>query len=131
MSEGDFTNVEFSRQCSFILKKAANWAEEVIADAEKVNSEANRAAVYRFTDEVRERLALIDEWAGRGPRDELAQIEKLQKALAYWMPGISEELEIETNGRAGDDACLLYGYTGELEESYWDAKAKKEAKHGE
>lgn len=48
---------------------------------------------------------------------------RLQAALMYWHPGVSEQIEIETNGRAGDDAGLLAGFEGELPERSWGESA--------
>lgn len=45
--------------------------------------------------------------------------QRLQAALSYWMPQVSEKIEIELNGRAGDDALLLYGYEGEAPANCW------------
>lgn len=52
---------------------------------------------------------------------ERAHVTKLQRALAFWMPGVSPEIEEQLNGRAGDDACLLAGYDGDVEASWGDA----------
>lgn len=53
-------------------------------------------------------------------RDEdKAHIAKLQAALMFWMPGVSEAIEVELNGRAGDDAYLLAGYAGEFHATCW------------
>lgn len=59
--------------------------------------------------------------------------QKLQAALSFWMPGVTEEIETITNGRCGDDANLLVGLSGPFEDKCWgdeiiasekDARAK-------
>lgn len=52
-------------------------------------------------------------------REERALVQKLQRALTFWMPGVSEAIEIELDGRAGDDAYLLAGYEGEFPAKSW------------
>jgi predicted RNA-binding protein with TRAM domain len=50
--------------------------------------------------------------------------QRLQAALAFWMPGVSEAVEIETNGRAGDDAQLLAGFNGTVPTISWGDKVQ-------
>ncbi len=50
---------------------------------------------------------------------EASHRQNLQNALAYWMPGVTEEIEISTNGRCGDDALLLVGSEGPFEDKCW------------
>ena len=54
-------------------------------------------------------------------------VQKLQRALMCWMPGVSEATETETNGRCGDDAQLLAGYEGEFPSECWGDKAVAKA----
>jgi hypothetical protein len=42
------------------------------------------------------------------------------------MPGVSEEIETELNGRAGDDACLLAGFDGDVPEVSWGDAIRSE-----
>lgn len=51
--------------------------------------------------------------------EEISHRKKLQAALLFWMPSVTEEIEISTNGRCGDDAGLLAGYDGPIDESCW------------
>lgn len=46
-------------------------------------------------------------------------IHRIQAALAFWMPGVHESIEIELNGRPGDDAMLLAGFEGEVPAESW------------
>ncbi|KGE79658.1 hypothetical protein LW14_27980 [Rhizobium sp. H41] len=64
---------------------------------------------------------------------EASHRQKLQNALAYWMPGVTEEIEISTNGRCGDDALLLVGSEGEFEDKCWgnEVLARAEAAEAE
>jgi hypothetical protein len=57
---------------------------------------------------------------------ERAHVTRLQEALAFWMPGVSEEIEVELNGRAGDDACLLAGFDGDVPEVSWGDAIRSE-----
>jgi hypothetical protein len=57
--------------------------------------------------------------------------DKLQAALAFWMPGVSEGIEIELNGRAGDDAYLLAGFDGEVPAVSWGDKTLARAEAAE
>lgn len=57
---------------------------------------------------------------------ERAHVTRLQGALAFWMPGVSEEIEVELNGRAGDDACLLAGFDGDVPEVSWGDAIRSE-----
>lgn len=50
---------------------------------------------------------------------EASHRQKLQSALAYWMPGVTKEIEISTNGRCCDDALLLVGSEGAFEDKCW------------
>ncbi|WGG61894.1 hypothetical protein [Brucella intermedia] len=59
------TTSQFSMQCAFIAKNAAAWAGDALTLPERLNEEADVAAVARFTDEMRERLDRLDKWAGR------------------------------------------------------------------
>ena len=59
------TTSQFSMQCAFIAKNAAAWAGDALTLHERLNEEADFAAVARFTDEIRERLDRLDKWAGR------------------------------------------------------------------
>lgn len=45
--------------------------------------------------------------------------QRLQAALAFWMPGVTDSIEVELNGRAGDDAQLLVGFEGEVPQTSW------------
>jgi predicted RNase H-like HicB family nuclease len=56
---------------------------------------------------------------------------KLQSALAFWMPSVTEAIEIELNGRAGDDAYLLAGFDGEVPVPSWGDKAISRAEAAE
>lgn len=51
--------------------------------------------------------------------EETSHRQKLQAALMFWMPSVTEEIERSTNGRCGDDAGLLAGYDGPIDESSW------------
>lgn len=51
--------------------------------------------------------------------EEISHRQKLQAALMFWMPSVTEEIERSTNGRCGDDACLLAGYDGPIDASCW------------
>lgn len=64
---------------------------------------------------------------------EASHRQKLQNALAYWMPGVTEEIEISTNGRCGDDALLLVGSEGAFEDKCWgnEVLARAEAAEAE
>lgn len=42
------------------------------------------------------------------------QAQKLQRALAFWMPHVPSE-DTERGKRIGDDTYLLIGYEGEME----------------
>ena len=59
------------------------------------------------------------------------QISKLQTALAFWMPSITEAIEIELNGRAGDDAYLLAGFDGDVPNPSWGDKVISRAEAAE
>lgn len=73
-----------------------------------------RSILTELTD-LRERLGSLT-----AERDEAsAHVAKLQAALMFWMPGVSEAIEVELNGRAGDDAYLLAGYAGEFPATCW------------
>lgn len=45
--------------------------------------------------------------------------QRLQAALAFWMPGVTDSIEFELNGRAGDDAQLLVVFEGEVPQTSW------------
>ncbi len=62
---------------------------------------------------------------------EASHRQKLQNALAYWMPGVTEEIEISTNGRCGDDALLLVGSEGPFEDKCWGNQAIARAEAAE
>lgn len=64
---------------------------------------------------------------------EASHRQKLQNALAYWMPGVTKEIEISTNGRCGDDALLLVGSEGPFDDKCWgnEAIARAEAAEAE
>ncbi len=59
------TTSQFSMQCSYIAKNAAAWAGDALTLPEQLSQEVDVAAVARFTDEMRERLDRLDQWAGR------------------------------------------------------------------
>lgn len=62
---------------------------------------------------------------------EASHRQKLQNALAYWMPGVTEEIEISTNGRCGDDALLLVGCEGPFNDKCWGNEAITRAEAAE
>lgn len=64
---------------------------------------------------------------------EASHRQRLQNALAYWMPGVTEEIEISTNRRCGDDALLLVGSEGPFDDKCWgnEAIARAEAAEAE
>ena len=65
MAEERITEAQFSMQCAFIAKIAAAWAGDLLTLPERYNCEADTNTVARFTDEMRGRLARLDEWVGR------------------------------------------------------------------
>jgi hypothetical protein len=46
-----------------------------------------------------------------------AEVQRLQRALSFWHPGVPAEGIEEMVNRAGDDAMLLFGYDGSPEKS--------------
>lgn len=48
-----------------------------------------------------------------------AEIERLQRALAYWMPGADLRLDGPTGERVENDANLLAGSSGPLDQACW------------
>lgn len=76
------------------------------------------SAEWRAADTITAQAAEIEQ--------DRRHIEKLQAALAFWMPGVSEEIEIELDGRAGDDAYLLAGFEGEVPSPSWGDKMQAE-----
>ena len=48
-----------------------------------------------------------------------AEIERLRRALFFWMPGADLRLDGATFERVGEDAGLLAGYSGALDEPCW------------
>lgn len=65
MDKRKLTEAQFSMQCAFIAKNAAAWAGDLLTLPEHYNKEADPRTVGRFTDEMRERLDRLDQWAGR------------------------------------------------------------------
>lgn len=61
----ELTEVEFSKQCSFIAKEAAAWAGDLLTLPERLECKVDKETVARFTDKMRERLDRLDERAGR------------------------------------------------------------------
>lgn len=59
------TAARFARRCASISSLAAQWASELLDEAEFINREADTESVFRFTDSVRERLDWLDKEAGR------------------------------------------------------------------
>lgn len=55
----------------------------------------------------------IEALVKRSP-EQSAEIQRLQRALAFWLPGVPDN-DPEISDRAGDDAYLLCGYEGEQE----------------
>lgn len=58
------TEAQFAQQCAYIAKNAAAWAGDTLTLPENHHRPADANMVRRFTDEMRERLARLDEWAG-------------------------------------------------------------------
>lgn len=92
---------------------------------ERVGSAFDDEATFT-RDEVEEIVAALA--AAETEREWLA---KLQSALAFWMPSVTEAIEIELNGRAGDDAYLLAGFDGEVPVPSWGDKAISRAEAAE
>ena len=88
-----------------------------------VMAEADRRYTTALAAKDAEIAALKKEAALREAEKELACqadfIHRLQAALAFWMPGVHESIEIELNGRPGDDAMLLAGFEGEVPAESW------------
>jgi hypothetical protein len=102
---------------------AYNWADKphrVLYDAIDLmrNSASTVESLQRENEELKRDLS-----------HEASHRQKLQNALAYWMPGVTKEIEISTNGRCGDDALLLVGSEGPFDDKCWgnEAIARAEA----
>jgi hypothetical protein len=67
MTDRKLTEVQFSMQCAYIAKNAAAWAGDTLTTFDDLSKDANAATVARFTDDMRERLDRLDQWAGRTP----------------------------------------------------------------
>lgn len=59
------TQLRFSQQCGFIAKNAAAWAADTLDLITSADDRARPETVFRFTDEMRQRLDHLDEMAGR------------------------------------------------------------------
>lgn len=90
--------------------------------AEHLANESERSDLWSEVDMpvslVREIAALIRSLAAEREQD-AKQIHRLQAALAYWLPSVTDDIEIELNGKAGDDAYLLTGFTGDVQMPSW------------
>ncbi|HEX2753687.1 MAG TPA: hypothetical protein VHP34_11405 [Alphaproteobacteria bacterium] len=97
--------------------KARTLAEENAA-LRKVLSEEGLTVNYQV-DAVTKQL----EAAKAENEHDAKTIHRLQAALSYWMPSITEIIEIELYGKAGDDAYLLAGFTGDVPMPSWGDRA--------
>ena len=80
------------------------------------------AAFLRQTDPTHSDLGELQRENEKMKNDlteERSHRQKLQIALAFWMPSVSEPIEIITKGRCGDDACLLAGSDAPFENECW------------
>lgn len=91
---------------------------------------------------LRERLAVTEYKLGQAvgsvqpmiiARAETAEnhVQRLQCALMFWMPSVTEAIEKETDNRCGDDAQLLAGYDGEFPSECWGDKTLERAETAE
>jgi hypothetical protein len=74
--------------------------------------------IYR-SDAVLRKAADLLESQAKALREAEARIQRLQCALMYWLPGVGEPIISETNDRVGEDALLLFGYTGPIPDDCW------------
>ena len=62
---GELTKIRFAQLCGYIAKNAANWSSEALDFVDRLDDPERSEAVFRFTDEMRQRLDRIDSLAGR------------------------------------------------------------------
>lgn len=90
---------------------SVNSIVERLRDPRYCGQEAMRQEAATIISDLQAEAKLSDE-----------RIQRLQAAVAFWMPGVSALVETETNGYAGDSACLLYGFNGEVPSDSWGDK---------
>jgi hypothetical protein len=61
------TEAQFAMQCAYIAKNAAAWTGDTLTTFDDLSKDANTDTVARFTNDMRERLDRLDQWAGRTP----------------------------------------------------------------
>ena len=94
------------------LRVELETAQARIAELEAERWERNS----RITAE-RERMDVLVEKLTEERDRSSAWVTQLQKALAFWHPGVGGREDDEFLTHAGDDAMLLFGYLGENEPS--------------
>ena len=77
MTDRKLTEAQFSMQCAYIAKNAAAWAGDTLTTFDDLSKDANVDTVARFTDDMRERLDRLDEWAGRIPAPQPREVGSL------------------------------------------------------
>jgi hypothetical protein len=58
----EITKLELSIQASWVPRRAAGWAGELLTNSETVNEPATNDVVRRFCEDIREQLAVIEGW---------------------------------------------------------------------
>lgn len=106
--------------------------ERLMARAATLDNAGDGLGYYSAGDASLDRKAASALAALTRERDEAERrIERLHAALIFWMPSVSEEIERELDGRAGDDAYLLAGFMGKLPEQSWGDKVLTRAEAAE
>lgn len=59
------TKIRFAQLCGYVAKNAASWSSDALDLIECVDEQEYPETVFRFTDEMRDRLDRIDVLAGR------------------------------------------------------------------
>lgn len=88
-------------------RKAA-WAGDILTLPENYGREADVKTVARFTDEIRSRLNLLDEWAGREKPEAADEIERLRSALGPLVPALTAILAETPRDSKGSDEFNLF-----------------------
>lgn len=70
-------------------------------------------------DALMERVVSDRDEAATALTEARAEIERLQRALFFWMPGVDERLDPATRELAADDAGLLAGYSDTSDKPCW------------
>ncbi len=76
------THIQFAQRCAYIAKSAAGWAVESLNYSEEDVSAAQCENIFRFTDNMRQRLDEIDRLSGREAHE---PAKKDPEPVSVWM----------------------------------------------